>query len=206
MYSRLPRGPKARLEEAAQRVEDGIELPSPQRCRLVQGSRLLLQQRQVVQRVVDHVAADIGAPMAGDDLGGRARSRPGRHSPSPSPSCGRASSAPSSPPAGSAPAPWTRPGPARARRPRREEAGRSRRASRSASSAAALSPSSSASRRSRQRAISRSFRTSRLGHLRDRHHELAPRRLHQGLDLPLVVALARPAEAVAEQVNATADD
>ena len=39
-----------------------------------------------------------------------------------------------------------------------------------------------------------------IGHLRDRHHELAPRRLHQGLDLALVVALAGPAEAVAEQV------
>ena len=39
-----------------------------------------------------------------------------------------------------------------------------------------------------------------LGHLRDRHHEPAPHRLHQGLDLALVVALAGPAEAVAEQV------
>ena len=37
-------------------------------------------------------------------------------------------------------------------------------------------------------------------HLRDRHHEPAPCRLHQGLDLALVVALAGPAEAVAEQV------
>ena len=39
-----------------------------------------------------------------------------------------------------------------------------------------------------------------IGHLRDRHHELAPRRLHQRLDLALVVAFAGPAEAVAEQV------
>ena len=39
-----------------------------------------------------------------------------------------------------------------------------------------------------------------IGHLRDRHHERAPRRLYQGLDLALVVALAGPAEAVAEQV------
>ena len=60
---------EARLEEAAQRAEGRIELPSPQRRRLVQGARLLLQQRQIVQRVVDDVAADIGAPMAGDDLG-----------------------------------------------------------------------------------------------------------------------------------------
>ena len=37
-------------------------------------------------------------------------------------------------------------------------------------------------------------------HLRDRHHEPAPRRLHQGLHLALVVAPARPAEAVAEQI------
>ena len=37
-------------------------------------------------------------------------------------------------------------------------------------------------------------------HLRDRHEELAPRRLHQGLHLALVVAPARPAEAVAEQI------
>ena len=39
-----------------------------------------------------------------------------------------------------------------------------------------------------------------LVHLRDRHHEPAPCRLHQGLHLALVVALAGPAEAVAEQV------
>ena len=39
------------------------------RGRLVQRARLLLQQRQIVQRVVDHVAADIGAPVAGDDVG-----------------------------------------------------------------------------------------------------------------------------------------
>ena len=37
-------------------------------------------------------------------------------------------------------------------------------------------------------------------HLRDRHEEIAPRRLHQGLHLALVVAPARPAEAVAEQI------
>ena len=37
-------------------------------------------------------------------------------------------------------------------------------------------------------------------HLRDRHHEPAPCRLHHGFDLALVVALAGPAEAVAEQV------
>ena len=39
-----------------------------------------------------------------------------------------------------------------------------------------------------------------IGHLRDRHQELAPGRLHQGLDFALVVALAGPPEAVAEQV------
>ena len=52
MYSRLPRGLK--------RVS--------MRRRLIQGARPLLQQRQIVQRVVDDVAADMGAPMAGDDL------------------------------------------------------------------------------------------------------------------------------------------
>ena len=41
-------------------------------------------------------------------------------------------------------------------------------------------------------------------HLRDRHHEPAPCRLHQGLDLALVVALAGPAEAVAETGSAIA--
>ena len=61
--------PEARLEQAAQRIEGRIELPSAQRRRLVQRARLPLQQREIVQRVVDHVAADIAPPMAGDDLG-----------------------------------------------------------------------------------------------------------------------------------------
>ena len=39
-----------------------------------------------------------------------------------------------------------------------------------------------------------------IGHLRDRHEELSPRRFHQRLHLALVVPLAGPAEAVAEQV------
>ena len=39
-----------------------------------------------------------------------------------------------------------------------------------------------------------------IGHLRDRHHERAPRRLHQGFHLALVVALAGTPEAVAEQI------
>ena len=60
---------EARFEETAQRVEGRIELPSAQRRRLVQGARLLLQQRKIVQWVVDDVAADIAAPMASDDLG-----------------------------------------------------------------------------------------------------------------------------------------
>src|SRR4051812_18282721 len=38
--------------------------------------------------------------------------------------------------------------------------------------------------------------------LRDRRHEVEPGMLHQPLDLTLVVALARAAEAVAEQVMA----
>ena len=52
--------PEARFEEAAQRVEGRIELPAPQRRRLVQGSRLLLQQRQVVQRVSFRTQYDDG--------------------------------------------------------------------------------------------------------------------------------------------------
>ena len=39
-----------------------------------------------------------------------------------------------------------------------------------------------------------------IGHLWDRHHERAPRRLHQGFHLALVVALAGTPEAVAEQI------
>jgi hypothetical protein len=38
------------------------------------------------------------------------------------------------------------------------------------------------------------------GRVRNRHHEVAPRVTHQPFDLALVVALARPAEAVGEQV------
>src|SRR5690606_38337848 len=37
---------------------------------------------------------------------------------------------------------------------------------------------------------------------RDRHHEVGAREFHQSLDLPLVVALAGPTEAVAEQIMA----
>ena len=60
---------EAGLEEAAQCVEGRIELPSAQRGGLVQGARLSLQKREIMQRVVDDVATDIGAGMAGDDLG-----------------------------------------------------------------------------------------------------------------------------------------
>ena len=41
---------------------------------------------------------------------------------------------------------------------------------------------------------------SEAGRVRDRHHEVAPRVADQPFDLALVVALARPAEAVGEQV------
>lgn len=38
------------------------------------------------------------------------------------------------------------------------------------------------------------------GELRHRHHEVAPRIAHQAFDIPLVVALARPAIAIPDQV------
>src|ERR1039458_7957651 len=41
---------------------------------------------------------------------------------------------------------------------------------------------------------------SEAGRMRDRHHEVAPRVAHQPFDLALVVALARPSEAVGEQI------
>ena len=57
----------ARLQQAAQRPECLGQLPALQRCRLVERADLLLQQRQVMQRVEDELLALIGARVPGDD-------------------------------------------------------------------------------------------------------------------------------------------
>ena len=190
---------EARLEEAAQRAEGPVELPSPQRRRLVQGARLLLQQRQIMQRVVDDVAADIGAPMAGDDLGaerdldpvdialhhnllvGVRRRRRVVHQPVAHQGRGRD---------------LARHMLASLEGNRRQiaqgvEIGQQRR--RLPPCLQRVEPLKAA----RQQPL---VQDRQVMHLRDRHHEPAPCRLHQGLDLALVVTLAGPAEAVAEQV------
>ena len=58
----------ARLQQVAQVLEGRRQRPALQRRRLVQRARLGLEQRQVVQRVVDELAMAIAAGMAGDRL------------------------------------------------------------------------------------------------------------------------------------------
>ena len=59
----------AGLEQAAQGRERLGQVPALQRCGLVEGAGLLLEQRQIVQRVEDEVLARVGALVPGDDLG-----------------------------------------------------------------------------------------------------------------------------------------
>jgi hypothetical protein len=58
----------ARFQEAAQRRELLRQLPADQRCGLVERIDLLLDQRQVVQRIEHEVFPLVGAGMPGDDL------------------------------------------------------------------------------------------------------------------------------------------
>ncbi len=55
-----------RLEQAAQRGELLGQVPVLQRGRLIQRANLLLEQRQIVQRIEDEVRTLIGAPVPGD--------------------------------------------------------------------------------------------------------------------------------------------
>src|SRR5271154_2113318 len=57
-----------RFHQAAQGVELRRQVPFGQRRRLIQRADLLLDQRQVMDRVEDHVLAVITPWMAGDDL------------------------------------------------------------------------------------------------------------------------------------------
>ena len=59
----------AGLEQATQRGELLGQIPADQRRRLVESADLLLEQRQVMQRVEDEVLALVGARMPGDHLG-----------------------------------------------------------------------------------------------------------------------------------------
>jgi hypothetical protein len=59
---------QAGLEQPAQHAEPVGQLPARQRRRLVERTRLLLQEREVMQRVEDEVLAGVGAPVAGDLL------------------------------------------------------------------------------------------------------------------------------------------
>ena len=63
----------AGLEQAAQRRERLGQVPALQRCGLVERAGLLLEQRQVVQRVEDEVLTRVGARVPGDDLRRRRR-------------------------------------------------------------------------------------------------------------------------------------
>ena len=60
---------RACLHQPAKGREPFGNLPSGERCRLVQGPDLALDERQVLQRVEDHVPALVRAPVAGDDVG-----------------------------------------------------------------------------------------------------------------------------------------
>ena len=64
--------PQARFHQAAEFVKAFRHLPANQRRRLVERVGLLLQQRQVVQRVEDHVFAFIAPRMARDHFAFRA--------------------------------------------------------------------------------------------------------------------------------------
>ena len=64
--------PHAGLQQAAQRPVRFGQLPPLQRRGLVQGRRLPLQQRQVVDGVEDEVVLLMGAGMSVDDLGAAA--------------------------------------------------------------------------------------------------------------------------------------
>jgi hypothetical protein len=59
---------QAGFEQPAQHTEPIGQLPARQRRRLVERTRLLLQEREVMQRVEDEVLAGVGAPVAGDLL------------------------------------------------------------------------------------------------------------------------------------------
>ena len=63
-----PRLDHPRLHQPAQGLELGRQVPLGQRRRLVQRADLLLEQRQVVDRIEDHVLAVVAPGMAGDDL------------------------------------------------------------------------------------------------------------------------------------------
>ena len=57
-----------RLHQPAQGLELGRQVPFGQRRRLIQGADLLLQQRQVVHGIEDHVLAVVAPGVARDDL------------------------------------------------------------------------------------------------------------------------------------------
>ena len=58
----------SRLHQAAQSGELGRQIPFGQRCRLIQGVDLLLDQRQVMDRIEDHILAVVAAWVPCDDL------------------------------------------------------------------------------------------------------------------------------------------
>ena len=65
-----------RLHQPAQGLELGGQLPAGQRGRLIEGADLLLQQRQVMDRIEDHVLAAVAPGMAGNDLAAAADDHP----------------------------------------------------------------------------------------------------------------------------------
>ena len=62
----------ARLQKAAKGVERFGQLPSDQGRRLAERAELVLDQRQIVQGVEDHILALVGTCVAGDDFEGAA--------------------------------------------------------------------------------------------------------------------------------------
>ena len=114
----------ARLQQMAQVLERLRQIPALQRRGLIEGVRLRLDQRQVMQRVEDEDARAIAARVPGDLLARRTGSPPRRRSPSPARPGSRRPSAPSSRCSGSGPARSTRRGqPASRRAPAARQAG-----------------------------------------------------------------------------------
>jgi hypothetical protein len=59
----------ARFQETPEHGELFEQIPANQRRRLVEGTDLPLEQRQIVQRLEDEVLTLLGSGMVGDDVG-----------------------------------------------------------------------------------------------------------------------------------------
>src|ERR1019366_1020914 len=96
------------FEKVAKMLKAFRQIPALQRRRLVESVRLHLDQRQIVQRVVNEDALAVGSRVTGDLRPATQGSPPHRRSPSPGPPGTRRTSAAARYCRDSAPAPWER--------------------------------------------------------------------------------------------------